>query len=291
MSSNYEPEKGLPPVAPPSGKFIAQLFLVPLLIVSALVLVVFGLTQLVNRDSDPQELLARLENSNADIRWRAANEFAQRLKRDDNLASDPRVASKLIRLLRLSLDELSRAEADSDRDSPDRRKLIGEKRNDITYLSPCLGSLIIPAGAPLLCEIATTSAGYELKTVVQLRRQAVWSLANLGENLKRFRKLPPERVEKVLAELQEEIRDHQGEPADWTRLTLAYLQGSTKTVGVIPALVACAQADDPYLREQAAYALNFWDGDAEENALAEKTLLKLTFDDGHGTRVEIGAND
>jgi len=38
-------------------------------------------------------------------------------------------------------------------------------------------------------------------------------------------------------------------------------------------------------------AFSFWDGDAEETALAEKTLVVLARDDGHGVRIEIGEND
>lgn len=292
LSTNHEPEKGLPPVAPPSGKFIAQLFLVPLLIVSALVLVVFGLTQLVNRDSDPHELLARLENENADVRWRAANEFVQRLKRDDRLASDPQVALRLADLLRRSLKELSRAEEPvSEADHARQRKTLREKRNDVTLLSACLGNLVLPTGAPLLCEVATAPAGREPKTEALIRRQAVWALGNLGQNLPRFRKLSPERVAEVLAQLRDEAADRSGESAEWARFTRDYLEGKTKKTGVIPALAECAKADDPFLRSEVALALNFWDGDAGENALAEKTLLALSYDDGHGTRVEVGEND
>ncbi|HEV3203281.1 MAG TPA: hypothetical protein VGY77_02810 [Gemmataceae bacterium] len=293
LSENQEPQKGLPPVAPPSGRFIAQLFLVPGLIVGVAVLILLGFTWLVGGDSDPQTLLDRMENSNADVRWRAANEFMQRLKKDPQLASDPRLALRLTKLLRKALAELDRTEkalAGSAEVAPDR-KTLQEKRKDVEFLSPCLGHMIIPTGAPILCEMARKTAGHDAKTIASLRRKAVWSLANLGENLKRYDRLSSEESNKVLEALEQTLAEQQGEQLQWARLTLQYLQGERKNLGVFQALADCAKADDPFLRELAAMAFSFWDGDAEDNALAEKTLLALARDDGHGVRIEIGEND
>jgi hypothetical protein len=47
-------------------------------------------------------------------------------------------------------------------------------------------------------------------------------------------------------------------------------------------LEKCADADDPSLREMAAFAMNFWSGNATEDARMEKTLLRLANDNGHG---------
>jgi hypothetical protein len=82
-----------------------------------------------------------------------------------------------------------------------------------------------------------------------------------------------------------------GERGTWARLTVDYLRGEKKNLGVIPTLAECARADDPFLRTQVALALTFWEGDPADNALAEKTLLMLSRDDGHGVRIEIGEND
>ncbi len=292
VSSNHEPEKGLPPVAPPSGKFIAQLFLVPLLIVAVVVLLVSFFFWLMGDRTDPTKLLSQLESPNADVRWRAASEFAQKLKRDPNLASNPKVALQLSVLLRQALDDLAHAERDTAGSADAKgRKTFLEKRKDIQFLSPCLGNLMLPTGAPLLAEIAVGKTGGDPKSVALLRRQAVWALANLGDNLKHFQKLPPERVDEVKTQLEQEAATRPGEQATWARHTLEYLNGDRKQIRAIPALVECARADDPVLRELVAYALTFWDGDAEDNALAEKTLLSLAYDDGHGVRVEVGEND
>src|SRR5437870_12803905 len=65
-------EPGLPPVAPPSGKFILQLFLVPGLIVAGLVLVALGLQWLTGAHPKPEKYLEGLHDANPEVRWRTA---------------------------------------------------------------------------------------------------------------------------------------------------------------------------------------------------------------------------
>src|ERR1700678_4003519 len=77
--------KGLPPVKPPSGRFIVQLFLIPGLIVLCLVLVfLFGGMAWVGSTS-PQSILQKLDNSNPDVRWRGASDLAQVLQRPESI--------------------------------------------------------------------------------------------------------------------------------------------------------------------------------------------------------------
>ena len=60
------------------------------------------------------------------------------------------------------------------------------------------------------------------------------------------------------------------------------------SLGVIAALAKCAGDErDIFLREQAAHALSFWEGDADEQRLAEQTLLVLARDTGRGERIKI----
>src|SRR5262249_19541016 len=81
------PGRGLPPVAPPSGRFILQLFLVPGLIVAALVVVALGLDWLFGGHRKPEKLLKNLDDPNPEVRWRAAADLSQILPRDDELAA------------------------------------------------------------------------------------------------------------------------------------------------------------------------------------------------------------
>src|SRR5947199_5859342 len=95
--SNNDARVGLPPVKPPSARFIVQLFLIPGLIVAGLVFVfVFGGLSWVGT-STPESFLSRLDNPNTEVRWRAAHELAQVLKRPESLelASDPDFALAL----------------------------------------------------------------------------------------------------------------------------------------------------------------------------------------------------
>src|SRR5262249_13140499 len=91
------PPEGLPPVAPPTGRFIAQLFLIPLLIVTVIVLIVGAGFLMVAERRDPGYFLRNLDSNNEDIRWRAANDLAQVLKRDDgkDMTVDPVFALEL----------------------------------------------------------------------------------------------------------------------------------------------------------------------------------------------------
>src|SRR5439155_7977126 len=77
------PERGLPPVEPPSGRFIAQLFLVPGLIVLGVLLALIAVFYLTKAGHTPAYFLRQLDSDNADIRWRAASDLAQILKRPD----------------------------------------------------------------------------------------------------------------------------------------------------------------------------------------------------------------
>src|SRR5438445_12499109 len=107
-----EPLKGLPPVQAPSGRHIVQLFLVPGLIVAGAVTILLGFSWLAGGSRTPDQFLKNIDSANADIRWRAASDLAQVLKRDETLASDPAFALRLAERLQKALDELDRLEQD-----------------------------------------------------------------------------------------------------------------------------------------------------------------------------------
>src|SRR5437868_7690041 len=106
-SAGTLPPGGLPPVKPPSGKFIAQLFLVPLLIVLGIMGLFFTLRGLfgIGGPHTAEQFLHSLDQTNADVRWRAAQDLAQFLPRDDKLASEPKFALDLADRLRQTLNE------------------------------------------------------------------------------------------------------------------------------------------------------------------------------------------
>src|SRR5947199_4917712 len=105
-----EPLKGLPPVQAPSGRHVVQLFLVPGLIVAGAVTLLLGFSWLAGGSRTPEQFLKNIDSANPDIRWRAANDLAQVLKRDDKLAADPAFGLQLTERYTRALDEMDRLE-------------------------------------------------------------------------------------------------------------------------------------------------------------------------------------
>ena len=95
----------------------------------------------------------------------------------------------------------------------------------------------------------------------------------------------PTRSARTLQVLAEEAASG-GERADWARAALDYMSGpranKLQGLGVDKALTVCALDHDPFLREIAAFALNFWEGDASEREQLEQLLVKLAVDSGQG---------
>lgn len=303
-STRPAPDPGLPPVSPPTGRMFLRLFGVPALIVGGLVAALIlvppflswvgrALTgQPAGESRSADEFLRGLDDANPEVRWKAANDLAQTLLRDDRLASDPSFALELAgRLDRARLgsaaNEQSYAERKphlTDEEAKRQGKSLEADRNYILYLAACLGNFMVPAGAGPLGELAGQEAGMEPRALADRRRQALWALANLGENLKRFDKLTPERQQAVLDQLE----TVKGEHAARARLLADYLarrrEGKLGALGVDRVLEKCADAEDPSLREMAAFAMNFWSGTATEDARLEKALLRLARDDGRGEK-------
>ncbi|HLN33241.1 MAG TPA: hypothetical protein VK395_36270 [Gemmataceae bacterium] len=299
LPSNSQPEDGLPVVEPPSGKFIAQLFLVPLLIVAVLVCFYVFVKWWVDSAWTPADYLARLDNPNPDIRWRGAQDLAQVLLRDEQLASDPRFALDLAERLRQALNRSAEAEKSAGAASHQPsaveldqiRTTLRPEREYILYLTASLGSLAIPVGVLLLEEMILDKKGNDPLAIFQRRQHALWALANLGKNLQRSESLPQARREAVRTELEVEAAAP-SERGQWARQALAYLDGpqahSLKALGLEPLFIQCANDPNPFLREITALALNFWVGLPDENARMDDLLVTLTRDDGRGEDILAG---
>lgn len=289
LHSTPAPDKGLPPVAPPDARFLAKLFVVPLLIVSCLV----GLCMLViwwrARSLSPEAYLEKLDSSNWDVRWRGAEDLAQVLLRDDHLAANPKFSLDIADRLRQAYQAVqqldrqrptvaAKVESTADEPTPELKYL--------QFLTSCQGSFIVPVGVPLLNEMAEKADGSDAMAVYLRRYFAIWALARAGENFRRFDKLPAEQQVVVLAELEQEVGTSGSDRRAWARTALENLKdrqaGRPRALGVDRALAHCAEDKNPVLREITAFALISWEGDAAETARIEQTLLKLSFDDGRG---------
>jgi hypothetical protein len=309
--SNSEEPPGLPPVLPPSGAHIVRLFVVPALIVAGVVGVLFlfmGVSGwLFGFGRSPEACLADMKSDNPDVRWRAANDLAQVLKRDNRLTTDPKLDLDLADLLNGALTDLAKEEQSfaekqkqhagngSEKKEPlPVPSTLQSQRKYVQFLSACLGTFSVPVGAPLLTRMAQNEKG-DAKSVALLRRHAVWALANLGENRKQFDKLPKETRDKIVATLHEEANATGNvNRSQWAQKTLDILNGADP--GVIDALAKCAKADDPDLRAMTAFALGFWSDspDKERHKKAEDILLSLSNPDterGQGERIVLVEND
>jgi hypothetical protein len=320
--NNNNFSKGLPPVKPPSGRFIVQLFLIPGLIVAGLVLVfVFGGVAWVG-SSSPQSFLQQIDNPNPDIRWRGAHELAQVLERPESieLASNPDFALDLALRLQAAVKDLEAAEdstkleleetfkqikanrklnaeekeAEQEKEALKAWRKLRPQRDLVFFLTSSMGHVTIPVGVHVLGQIAMKDKGAEVKGTLLRRRAAVLALSNLGHNVQKnfFGKWLTDDA-KTLSPLQKiAVREKLAEASEGTsqRAKLAsYAYGvlfNKEPAKVDMILEVCAHSDDLYLRNFVCQALNFWEGPR-----VEPTLLMLAHDDGHGTMIQVNDPD
>lgn len=286
-------DPGLPPVAPPSGKFIAQLFVVPGLIVGLIVALLIGANWLFGSLRTPEWYLEKLDSANPDVRWRAASDLSQVLPRDNKLATDVSFALELT----LRLDRVAKNNLEAEKDLHARWERLSREeefqevyklqadRDFIMYMSGCVGKFIVPVAVPTLRAIA--EGEYEINSVVQAarRRQALFALSNLGHRAHDFLALSQEERERILAELEQASqRSDVGEWAREAREYLVKLENNTPSMmGVDRTLEVCSHSEDPTLRGQLTpFCARFWNGTAEEQGRVVDLLLELTKDDGKG---------
>jgi hypothetical protein len=276
---------------------IAQLFVVPGLIVAGAVTILLGFSWLAGGARTPDGFLEGLKNPNPEVRWRTASDLAQVLQRDDALAANVSFGLELVQRLQDTLNDVAKPVPNKpDAVADDQRRSAAQdwhnykvRRSEAQYLAACVGNLSIPVGATVLGDMAKQKISSDEKTDAILRRQAAWALAGLGNNRQRFDRLSAERQQAVLAELSRQA-GRAGEMGNWSKAAVEILRHENSG-GVIDALAKCADAEDPFLRKQAALALSFWLGNGDEAASAEQTLMKLTRDDGRGKPIEITEKD
>lgn len=119
LDDAYRMPDELPPVQPPSAGFIVQLFLIPALIVLAVVGVWALFGRMAAGEQDWRELVDEIKNTNEHRRWRGANGLADLLatdlrlgERGQKLSSNPEIASALSNLLSEGLEKRSQREDD-----------------------------------------------------------------------------------------------------------------------------------------------------------------------------------
>lgn len=174
----------LPPVEPPSAKFIIQLFVVPAVIVAAVVLIWFVIESLARRgEQDPDTIVAALRSNNQ-ARFQQAKDLADMLRlpqRYPEMKTNRELAQKLAAYV----DELVEARSDAEADVTMRY-----------FLVTSLGEFHVTDGLPALIKAARADSDRDV------RRRAVNALAVLAGAMAELNQpLTDENLAEVLLEL------------------------------------------------------------------------------------------
>jgi hypothetical protein len=283
--SNGELSQALPPVTPPSGKFIVQLFLVPGLIVVGILAVLIPIVIWQSRPYRPEALLEDLRSSNTDVRWRAAERLAQILPRDCKEPSPQYalnakfgidLAEEMRKAIQVEEEMLGRIGHKTKEEAPKEHKELEVQQDLIRFLGGSLGYFDVPVTGPYLSEVASKPVQPGNQTQIERKRLAIVALANLGNNLQYYFRQPDDKKAQVLEQL-EKLADTSGAQGQWAKATLDFLKYQDP-LGVEKSLVECAKSDDAYTRKLAALAMSFWNGPD-----TDVMLEALVYDDGHGS--------
>jgi hypothetical protein len=285
-SSNGMPHDGaLPPVEPPSARFILQLFLVPLLLVGIFGVAIFFLFGWLGLGStDPAKLIDDLEGSTSeDVRWMRAQDLAQVLPRNDSLRGDVGMALRLADILQREMAKPPPAVDDD------------EQRDYLRFLPGALGSFHVPIGVPLFQEIIAANSEKLDSEGTRLRLyHALVAIGAMGSRLREYDALPEEEKERIRGELGHEASGTSNRAA-WSRLALEYLrerdQRASKPTstpqrdvyGLAASLAPAARASDELARKYAIIALGNWQEPGVDSLLRE-----LAGDNGEVTNFEDG---
>ncbi len=149
-------EAALPPVEPPSAGFIVQLFVVPAIIVLAVVGVYLLFGKLASTEADWRELVADVRHTNPHTRWRGALSLAQQLEADALKNPDERTLS-LNKELAAALSHTLEEELQRSEDNEEHQRLL-------EYLTKSLGWMDVPETVlPVLRQVIDPSRGEILR--------------------------------------------------------------------------------------------------------------------------------
>lgn len=188
-SDSMQLPEDLPPVQPPSAGFIVQLFVVPGLIVLAIVVFWLLFVKAASSEQDWKRELVELQNPNEHRRWRAAQGLALMLKADqdlgasgEHLAQNREMAQALSDVLSTELKRAAQAEAELKYEA---------------FLARTLGMFDLPdVVVPALAE--AMQAGHDR----EVRKNAIGSVAVMADRFtSRGEKLDAPGLEQDLLEV------------------------------------------------------------------------------------------
>lgn len=174
-SSTLPDDAALPPVEPPSAGFIVQLFVVPALIVAAVIGVYLLFGKLASSDVDWRGLVVDLRSANTHTRWRGANGLAQLLEADSLRARTPSPSDSAVAPPLTSDRELAAELADTLTRELSKPSQDADQQRLLEYLIKSLGWMDVPDAVlpPLL-------AAYEQISDPFLRQQTLIALGMIA---------------------------------------------------------------------------------------------------------------
>lgn len=256
----------LPPVQPPSASYILQLFLIPGLIVAAVIGVWLLFGRMASSETDWKMLLKELGSSKEERRWRAASGLADMLHNQQvsppkdgevNLSREPEVAQELTALLLRSLRNAS----------PDEKEMVQQE-----FLARTLGALdndeiVLPGLREAIREdnedqvresalmavamIASRRFAKRAEDLGQLEPDRVYPMGQEVITLKRPLKSPTIQHDEIFGELQNAIRGKSDAIRHLAVFVLALVSGDD----AIDELKFLLDDADPMTRANAAVGL------------------------------------
>jgi hypothetical protein len=255
----------LPPIEPPSAGFIVQLFVVPGLIVLAIVGVWLTLHGLVQQTSiEPDKLVEGLEQGSSVARWQRASDLAEMLynKRYPEFRRNREAAAHVGQILERQIDG------------------GGMSEDDVRFrffLAKALGEFDVQEGVDALVKAAKTNRDSREQNA---RDGALQAIASRVYNLHQLN--PPQEV--ANAELEPALLGLAGDEDANIRFQAAYALGQVATPAAFERLAVMVDDPDPDTRYNAAIALAHHGKDAGVETLAE--ILEI--DEPAGTAEESG---
>jgi len=179
------PDDALPPVEPPSGGFLLQLFIVPGIIVLVIVAVWSLFGRLAQTGSNPEDFVTQLERGGHQ-RWVAAWNLVQTLQTSGNEAfkSDPAVVDRLANILRRQRETNSREQRNGS-----MGPLVGDDMNIEVFICRAIGEFHVTNGLPVLLEVAKDQ--HENDNGLKVRRAAIEGISRAVANLN------PQQIDQV----------------------------------------------------------------------------------------------
>lgn len=173
----------LPPVQPPSAGFILQLFVVPAIIVGAVVLVWFLFGKISSGGQDWRNLISEVQSGNEHRSWRSATELAQMLRADielkergQKLSANPLIATELAKLMTAQLKTASTGEDEAGMRQAFLARTLGWL-DSVEMVVPVLIDAMQPERPAIVRLDAMRSIAIIASRLQEQNQKADWSVA------------------------------------------------------------------------------------------------------------------